>query len=297
MKVENVFTEFLINKGLYDSQSITRENVYQLIDLVDGKVKINCYCPNCKEKRIFNGKPIFYHYTSCNSFRVGKLADAIKNYNGMNANDSHHSGQEKWSWINRDNEYGSRVMTFSFSCSLDDNHHLDYTVLTNENVMIKIGQFPTVADLTFPELEKYRKIISNDDMKEIKRAIGLYASGIGVGAYVYLRRIVERLIIKAQMVAISDGKVMENDIKNEKVVDRIKLLKDYLPDILVTNSVLYGIISKGIHELSEQECIEYFPVLKDVIFLILEKWEEERKKKEAEKRLSASLSKIASNIK
>lgn len=60
---------------------------------------------------------------------------------------------------------------------------------------------------------------------------------------------------------------------------------------------IYGIVSKGIHELSEEECLQFFPVLRDSIFMILEKWEEERRKTENEKKLAASISKIASTIK
>ena len=72
---------------------------------------------------------------------------------------------------------------------MDSTHHLDYIVLTNENGMKKIGQYPSVADLTFPELKEYRKIMTKDDEKEFKRAIGLYASGIGIGSFVYLRNL------------------------------------------------------------------------------------------------------------
>ena len=67
--------------------------------------------------------------------------------------------------------------------------------------------------------------------------------------------------------------------------------------MFTNNSTIYGIVSKGIHELSEEECLQYFPILRDSIFMILEKWEEERKRIETEKRLAASLSKISLEIK
>ena len=67
--------------------------------------------------------------------------------------------------------------------------------------------------------------------------------------------------------------------------------------MFTNNSTIYGIVSKGIHELSEEECLQFFPILRDSIFMILEKWEEERKRIETEKRLAASLSKISSEIK
>ena len=75
------------------------------------------------------------------------------------------------------------------------------------------------------------------------------------------------------------------------------MLKDYLPTALVNNTVFYGVVSKGIHELSEEECLEYFPVLKSFIFLVLRQWEKNRKDSEDEKELSNSLQRISEKVK
>ena len=79
--------------------------------------------------------------------------------------------------------------------------------------------------------------------------------------------------------------------------EKIKMLEGYLPDILVKNATIYGILSKGIHELSEEECREYFPVVKGCIYQILGMWESERRKKADEDALSKALSSISSSIK
>mgnify|MGYP000798906550 FL=1 len=97
--------------------------------------------------------------------------------------------------------------------------------------------------------------------------------------------------------AVGEGVITEDQYQSEKVRDRIQLLKNYLPDMLTSNSTIYGIISKGIHELSEDDCITYFPVLQECIFMILEEWNQAKKKAAAEKRMSDSLSKIASEVK
>ena len=60
---------------------------------------------------------------------------------------------------------------------------------------------PTVADMTFPELDAYKHVISKEDRKELGTAIGLFASGVGAGSYVYLRRILERLNYQAKTTA------------------------------------------------------------------------------------------------
>ena len=44
--------------------------------------------------------------------------------------------------------------------------------------------------------------------------------------------------------------------------EKIETLSDYLPDLLVRNKNLYGIVSKGIHELSEEEFLAMFPCIR-----------------------------------
>lgn len=88
-----------------------------------------------------------------------------------------------------------------------------------------------------------------------------------------MRRIFERIIVTASSKAISDGKFKEEDFERARVNEKVKMLSDYLPKSLVHNEVFYGIVSKGIHELSEEDCIEYFPVMKSFIMMILRQWE------------------------
>ena len=149
--------------------------------------------------------------------------------------------------------------------------------------------------MTFPELDAYKHVISKEDRKELGTAIGLFANGVGAGSYVYLRRILERLVYKAKEAAAD---VIDNEMfEQARVAEKIKMLEGYLPDILVKNTTIYGILSKGIHELSEEECRKYFPVVKECIYQILGMWESERRKKADEDALNKALSAISSSIK
>jgi len=61
-----------------------------------------------------------------------------------------------------------------------------------------------------------------------------------------------------------------------------------LPSFLVENRGLYSILSKGIHSLSEEECLRYFDTVRVGIELILdEKHEQLEKRKKLEKAKSA----------
>ena len=162
--------------------------------------------------------------------------------------------------------------------------------------MLKIGQYPSVADLSFPELKEFRKVVSADDLKELRKAIGLHAQGIGVGAFVYVRRIFERLIDKAKELAIADGNIDKTEYLESHVAERISLLKNSLPDTIVRNKTFYSIVSKGIHELSEEDCIAYFPVMREGIMLILRQWRAKQDEAETAQKLATSLSKITANI-
>lgn len=298
LSMENIFVEFLQTGGLYDKISITEKNVDDLYDLIDGKVKISVFCNECGEKRVFSMAPI----TICEekSGYMVNLGDRVRGaQTAIKLRETPRPGQvqteKDWSWCAWcENE--TRIMTFSFNCAMDEDHKVDYVVRAEGNTLWKIGQYPSVADLTFPELAEYKKVVSKDDLKELRRAVGLYASGIGIGSYVYLRRVFERIIDEAKDKALVDQKLDQDTYEKSRMTEKIKLLRDYLPLALVDSPSFYGIVSKGIHELSEEDCISYFPVMKEFIFMILRQWEQKRRDAEAEKLIKASISKIASNL-
>lgn len=290
---DNVFANFLLNNGLYNEIEITKDNIYELADLIQGYVKIDVYCPKCGENRVFTSEPIqYFWYDEYKEEIISRyLEEEIISWQQIQNENS------SWTWTNNSIKNDTRLMVFKFVCAMDTTHHLDYIVLTDGNKMKKIGQYPSVADLSFPELKGYKKVMTKEDEKELKRAIGLFAAGIGVGSFVYLRRIFERIIITASKQAIQEGKIEETEYNEAHVDKKIKMLSDYLPESLVKNTVFYGIVSKGIHELSEDECLTFFPVMQSFIMMILRQKETIRKEAEEEKKLSASLSNIASQIK
>ena len=79
---------------------------------------------------------------------------------------------------------------------------------------------------------------------------------------------------------------------SSKISDRIKLLKNLLPEFLVEHPHMYSILSKGIHELSEEDCLKHFEALKVGIELILDeklsKAQQEKKIGEAKKALGVA---------
>ena len=150
----------------------------------------------------------------------------------------------------------------------------------------KIGQYPSIADLHISQIKEYSKVIPREILKEFTKAIGLAANGVGIGSFVYLRRIFENLIEEAHINAKKDNGWNEETYQKSRMNEKIEILNNHLPDFLVEHKQLYGILSKGIHELEEQECLSHFLPVKTGIEMILDEKVIEQEK--AQKRLKAS---------
>lgn len=149
-----------------------------------------------------------------------------------------------------------------------------------------------MADLQLFDIEKYKYVLSNQSMRDFRMALGLYSSGVGCGSFLYLRRIFETIVEEAHKECL-----LKEDWNEEKYIhlhfdEKMTMIEsnnvEIVPDIMrdIKNS-LYGILSKGVHESSDQDCMKYFPALKILIEYILDnkldKREKEKKLKEAKK--------------
>ena len=162
-------------------------------------------------------------------------------------------------------------------CVRSANHRIYHYWRIRNLVVEKVGQYPSLATITNDQLAGYRKIMSREDAAEFFKATGLAAHGVGIGSFVYLRRVFERLIYKRfEEFRVAEG-WDEDAFRRSRMVEKITLLKDHLPDFLVQNAKIYSILSIGIHSLSEERCAAFFEVLKDSIVTILE---DDKKKKE-----------------
>jgi len=147
-------------------------------------------------------------------------------------------------------------------------------------------------------VKRYARVLEKTKLDEIIRATGLNAHGIGVGAYVYLRRVFEFLVEKAHKSAANDGGWDESQYAVSRMDEKISLLRSHLPRFLVENKAMYSLLSKGIHELSENECLKHFDPLYTGIELILDELlvqhEREQKEAKAKKALSQAVSAVKS---
>lgn len=185
--------------------------------------------------------------------------------------------------------------TIRVKCKRTDKEFRFY-VLGNhsEPTIVKTGQYPSVADFHLSEIKQYNKLLPNDRLKEFTRAIGLAANGVGIGSFVYLRRIFEHLIAEAYAQCIAEGLITENQYNRSRMDQKIELLSAHLPAFLVENRSIYSVLSLGIHELDEHTCLTHFDTLRVGIEIILDEKLDELKKKEKIEEARKKLAQLAS---
>lgn len=150
-----------------------------------------------------------------------------------------------------------------------------YEYLCDCLIIQKVGQYPSLADLQMFDVEKYRSVLGKDSYRDLTRALGLNADGIGCGAFLYLRRILERLVEEAHQVEMLKEDWDEQIYKESRFNERIQILENagnvIIPELLKElKSKIYGALSKGVHESTDDECMELFPYMQFVIEQILD---------------------------
>ena len=141
-----------------------------------------------------------------------------------------------------------------------------YNKLKDCLIIRKIGQFPSQAESQLLDTSKYRKVLG-DKYMDYTLGIQLNASGVGAGALVYLRRIFEALLEESYLRCVELENWDDKAYKDAHVDEKIEMVESR-NEILIPK--FYGALSKGIHELPENECKELFPAFRYMIESILD---------------------------
>jgi len=292
--------DFFLKTHLYKGFSIDRTNlndVDRIIELEFFNDAIHCFCPQCKQDRTFRNDTLknktLYSDTKPHVMEQLVLGTVTKDLIHPYEVNHYLLEKERGDYVEKE-----RTFTLEFYCTHTQSHRIYFTFTVQNKKIQKSGQFPSLLDLENNlDLKKYKKELGVEKGREFHKAIGLASSGTGIGSYVYLRRIFEGFIFQAKDEAVKGGDFTADDFKGKKMDECIGMLSTkYLPDILVQNKKYYGIVSIGIHELSEEKCLDYFNLLKNGIQVILDEKirakEEEAKKEEFSKGISKALKEI-----
>lgn len=292
-----------LDVSLYEPFELTLDSLPGLMEIVDFNESIDCHCVKCNKESTFQSisfttsvPKTFVSHTLENLRKNVERIIEIRDDIGLENID-----KELKKFISVELEKLKKSFNYvykHFSCTRHKEHTISFTFVVDNGVFSKIGQYPSVADLNTMDIKKYRKVLKGKDKyNEFNKGVGLASHGVGIGSFVYLRRIFESLIEEAHITQKNSPNWDEALYSNSKMDNRIKMLESVLPEFLVRNRGIYGILSAGIHELSEEQCLNIFPDVKLGIELILDEklyqFERENKIRTA----SAKLSKIHESMK
>jgi hypothetical protein len=256
-----VIVDLLANKGLYSAID-TSTDVGEVVEstLREGNyVVFDTYCTGCRDRSTFRVQ----------SERIATRLIA-----------------------NRPGQTIMQPNIFAVQTVCQRGYHVYSYIFTKTGKEIfKIGQNPSMADISFGELRSIDKSLDPVDRRELGKALGLFAHDAALGAFVYLRRVFERMIQRAHERQSAAGHAIEG-FANIRMDERIAALKDELPEKVVQNSAVFSVLSAGIHELTEEQCAKHFPVLKAVLFQMLEQEEHKRKAAITAQETEAALQRI-----
>jgi len=163
-------------------------------------------------------------------------------------------------------------------CSIFKRHFL-IKVSENLDFIKKIGQYPPWDISTDRNLSKM--LHEHNDL--FKKGLVCESQSYGIGAYAYYRRIVE-IVIDELLDSIYELVEDENKKEYKKALDKtkksriaeekIEMVKDLIPQTLRPGGAnpllfLYDILSQGIHESNEEECMEFAENVRSILVSLI----------------------------
>lgn len=165
----------------------------------------------------------------------------------------------------------------------------------NSLFLIKVGQYPSLKDLQLFDTKKYRNILGKN-YTDYTLALALYSNGVGAGSFVYLRRILEHFVEEVHIncvnqcneaVANGSGSAFnEEEYKDLRFNEKINYLEQNFNKTIIPAELndirgnIYGVISKGVHESTEEECLQLFSSAKYIIDTFIEERIQQKEKQE-----------------
>lgn len=154
------------------------------------------------------------------------------------------------------------------SCKKDERTYMVEQVVEDEIIRIqKFGELPRGKVPRDPRLQRFLK----HDRENYEKAVMCLSHEYGIAAFAYFRRIIETNIGQLIVLVEEDAKAseeapetlqaLEELRKESSMSDRIKLANLALPKYLRPNGLnplgrLYQVLSEGVHNLPEEECLK-----------------------------------------
>ena len=241
----------LVKKGTYEKVSEINSEIFETFISRYGFPTLDLFCPNCKENKTF--------------VQTG--------WNHIEGLGSYQKGSQRL----------QNIRSLYYHCPTCG-QSIFFLFYFDGSSIIKLAQYPSLYDVSRDELKKYQKnkLIDKDSFREIYKAETCASSGYYVAAYTYMRRVYETML----MSVFTDNQeaigLSEDEFRKLHSDKKLEAIKDYLAIDDEIYLPLYGLLSAGIHAMSEEQCCEDYVVLKPILLEILA--EQKAKQEKADKR-------------
>ncbi len=264
---------------IVDSKFFTEYPLYKRYKIIDTSEKnkhiawppINMFCPKCKQTNTFVGSQRCTNERSIhNTFDIAGCM--------------------------------SFLIYKCVSCNQFEQSYLT-KIADDRSYIMKVGQHPA----WFINVDDKFSYILGEYEETYKKGLICESQGYGIGANAYYRRIVERITDKLlNMIFDLMGedenkdkyKLALDDIQKSQVAsDKIKMVKDLLPKKLQPGnmnplSILHKELSIGIHDLSDEDCLESAECIRNALAFILDQINRDAEEKEATKYFTENMKQI-----
>lgn len=174
------------------------------------------------------------------------------------------------SWIWVDTEIETPIfINLQFECITCKEENLYFSFKISRENIEKVWEYPSKYDVSKNNISEYRGILW-DNYDEYCKAIIVHSLWFSIWWFTYLRRIFEKFIFEMFKEHKDDLWIKFEEFKKMHKEDQFSLLKPYFPDWINTNKkTLYGILSIHIHELTEDSAVNFFPLIKRAIDIVV----------------------------
>lgn len=277
--------DYILNLQVGEKNEITSEFISNSSDDTIGKnypCGIDCYCPKCKENKTFIiSSSDFYQSAFCFIKAINSSFSRCSSVPGSSTNDPHSL------FLNERGKFDLEL-----KCPVCNETIYFYYIYENGYIM-KINTYPNSMNGLKQKYRKY-KLLNNDDYNYAEEFITgcylFYNSKSGIGSFCYLRRCLENFVKDYTNDLFNEGKISEIYNASLKFEKKINIIKGELDkDVYGMLKPLYSILSLGIHELKEQECLDFFIQLKEILEILLDERLEKINKKNKIQKLKKNL--------
>ena len=268
------------------------QNLFDWNSKKENDIGIQCFCEHCKDEKTFIVKR--------NEF-LNSAKKLIVKLDEINSNPN------KTAKTKNDNIPVSKslknINKFEVELVCPICHEKMYFYyIYNDNVIEKICTYPDLMSGFKQKYSKYKKIkCSNNSFsyydEMLEGCYAYYKIKSGIGSFCYFRRCLENYIKDSWEELKEQGLILNEYDYSLSFENKIKIIKPILDtEIYEILPNLYTILSKGIHELDEDECLNQFDTIREIVEYLLDEILAKNEKKSRIKLLKNEVSNKATEL-